>query len=253
MTVPVTILPALDIADGHSVRLRRGEAASQAATGTALSAAADLLAAGPRWIHLVDIDRAFGRGHNDTDIAAVLAEAAAAGVAVQLSGGIHPGPVLEQAVATTAERIVLPTDALTDLDAVAAAIATYGDRLAVALDVDVSDDDHWRLVDRGTKVDAGDLWEVLEALDSAGVARVIVTDRHRDGALTGPHLPLLEAIAYATDAAVTASGGISSLEDLSALAALAAEDNGLDSAIIGTALYSGDLDLATVLAHHSAT
>ncbi len=232
------LLPAVDVSSGRAVRLVQGRAGTETAYGPPLQAALDFQAAGARWIHLVDLDAAFGRGSN----AALLADVVGAlDVDVELSGGIRDDETLAAALATGCTRINLGTAALEDPRWCAAVIARHGEKVAVGLDVRGS-----RLSARGWTRDGGELGEVLARLDEQGCARYIVTDVTRDGTLTGPNLELLRHVCATTDAPVVASGGVSSLADLAALAGLA--DIGVEGAIVGKALYAGAFTLPQALA-----
>jgi phosphoribosylanthranilate isomerase len=203
-----------------------------------LQAALDFQAAGARWIHLVDLDAAFGRGSNADLLAEVVG---ALDIDVELSGGIRDDASLAAALATGCRRVNIGTAALEDPDWCASAIARYGDRVAVGLDTRGR-----TLAARGWTRDGGDLFEVLARLDSQGCARYVVTDVTKDGTLRGPNLELLRQVCEATDAPVVASGGVSSLDDLVALAGLAGI--GVEGAIVGKALYAGAFTLGEALA-----
>jgi len=236
--VPLTLLPAVDVADGAAVRLVRGEAASKTDYGDPREAALAFQRDGAQWIHLVDLDAAFGHGTNR----AVLAEVVAVlEIDVEISGGIRDEASLAAALATGATRVNLGTAALESPDWVHSAIHRYGEAIAVGLDVRGT-----TLAARGWTEDGGDLWETLARLDADGCARYVVTDVNRDGTLTGPNLDLLRAVCRATSAAVVASGGVSSLADLRALARLG--EIGVEGAIVGKALYAGAFTLADALA-----
>lgn len=231
------LLPAVDVAGGQAVRLTQGEAGSETNYGEPLAAALDWVRGGAEWIHLVDLDAAFGRGSNAELLAQVVA---AVDVKVEMSGGIRDDASLERALATGCARVNLGTAALEDPEWTAAAIARHGDRIAVGLDVRGT-----TLAGRGWTRDGGDLWEVLARLDDAGCARYVVTDVKKDGMLSGPNLDLLAQVCAATDAPVVASGGISSLDDIAALRTLTA--TGVEGAIVGKALYNGNFTLPQAL------
>lgn len=232
------LLPAVDVAEGRAVRLVQGRAGTETSYGPPLQAALDFQAAGARWIHLVDLDAAFGRGSN----AALLAEVVSAlDIAVELSGGIRDDESLAAALATGCRRVNIGTAALEDPEWCASAIARHGDRIAVGLDVRGH-----TLAARGWTRDGGDLFEVLARLDQQGCARYVVTDVAKDGTLRGPNLDLLQQVCAATDAPVVASGGVSSLDDLVALAGLSGI--GVEGAIVGKALYAGAFTLPEALA-----
>ena len=233
----LVLLPAVDVAGGQAVRLVQGEAGSETSYGSPLAAALDWQAGGAEWIHLVDLDAAFGRGSN----AELLAEVVdALDVRVEVSGGIRDDASLERALASGAARVNLGTAALEDPEWTARAIARYGDQVAVGLDVRGT-----TLAARGWTREGGDLWAVLDRLEDAGCARYVVTDVTKDGTLRGPNLDLLRAVCARTDAPVVASGGISSLEDLGALRELV--PLGVEGAIVGKALYAGAFTLPQAL------
>lgn len=232
------LLPAVDVADGAAVRLVQGAAGSETSYGDPLEAALAWQRDGAEWIHLVDLDAAFGRGTNRDLLADVVARL---DVAVELSGGIRDDASLKAALATGAARVNLGTAALESPDWVRTAIDTYGDKIAVGLDVRGT-----TLAARGWTEEGGDLWETLARLDAHGCARYVVTDVHRDGTLTGPNLALLRDVCARTSAPVVASGGVSSLDDLRAIAGLTVL--GVEGAIVGKALYAGAFTLPEALA-----
>lgn len=240
--VTFTLLPAVDVADGQAVRLVQGAAGTETTYGAPLEAALAWQRDGAEWVHLVDLDAAFGRGSNHELLAQVVGEL---GVHVELSGGIRDDASLRAALATGARRVNLGTAALEDPQWCAKVVSTYGDRVAIGLDVRITEAGH-RLAARGWTSDGGDLWEVLDRLDVDGAQRYVVTDVSKDGTLRGPNLDLLAAITERTDAAVIASGGVSTVEDLRALAALAPD--GVEGAIVGKALYAGAFTLPEALA-----
>jgi phosphoribosylanthranilate isomerase len=240
--VPLILLPAVDVVDGKAVRLVQGQAGSETDYGSALDAAMTWQRDGAEWIHLVDLDAAFGRGSNRELLAEVVGKL---DVAVELSGGIRDEESLEAALATGCARVNLGTAALENPQWCARAIAEHGEKVAVGLDVKIVDGAH-RLRGRGWETDGGDLWPVLERLVSEGCSRFVVTDVTKDGTLAGPNLDLLSGVAARTDAPVIASGGVSSLDDLRAIATLTG--SGVEGAIIGKALYAGRFTLPQALA-----
>ncbi|GAD85068.1 1-(5-phosphoribosyl)-5-[(5-phosphoribosylamino) methylideneamino] imidazole-4-carboxamide isomerase [Nocardia asteroides NBRC 15531] len=236
------LLPAVDVANGEAVRLVQGEAGSETSYGSPRDAALAWQQAGAEWVHLVDLDAAFGKGSNRELIAQVVGEL---DVKVELSGGIRDDASLEAALATGCARVNIGTAAIENPQWCARVLGEYGDRIAVGLDVKQIDGE-WRLRGRGWVTDGGDLWEALERLERDGCARYVVTDVSKDGTLTGPNLELLSEVANAAEAPVVASGGISVLDDLVAIAGLAQE--GVEGAIIGKALYAGRFTLPEALA-----
>ena len=238
----LTLLPAVDVSDGQAVRLVQGEAGSETTYGRPLDAAMAWQNAGAEWIHLVDLDAAFGRGTNYELLKDVIERV---DVNIELSGGIRDDDSLRRALDTGCRRVNIGTAALEDPEWCRRIIGEYGDRVAIGLDTKLIDGE-WRLRGRGWVSDGGNLWEVLERLDSEGVSRLVVTDVGRDGTLEGPNIDLLRDVAMATDAAVVASGGVSTLDDIRQLAACVEE--GIDSAIIGKALYAGNFTLEEALA-----
>jgi 1-(5-phosphoribosyl)-5-[(5-phosphoribosylamino)methylideneamino] imidazole-4-carboxamide isomerase/N-(5'phosphoribosyl)anthranilate isomerase len=232
----LVLLPAVDVHDGAAVRLVQGAAGSETSYGDPLDAALAWQQGGAEWIHLVDLDAAFGRGDNRALLADVVKRL---DVAIELSGGIRDDVSLEAALATGCARVNLGTAALESPDWVRAAIAKHGDKIAVGLDVRGT-----TLAARGWTQDGGDLWETMARLDADGCARYVVTDVHRDGTLTGPNLQLLQDVCARTTAAVVASGGVSSLDDLRAIAGLGT----VEGAIVGKALYAGAFTLPEALA-----
>ena len=239
---PLILLPAVDVVDGKAVRLVQGVAGSETDYGSALDAALGWQNDGAEWIHLVDLDAAFGRGSNHDLLAAVIGKL---DVAVELSGGIRDDASLTAALSIGCARVNLGTAALENPQWCAQMIAAHGDKVAVGLDVKIVAGQH-RLRGRGWETDGGDLWPVLERLDAEGCSRFVVTDVTKDGTLNGPNLDLLASVAERTDAPVIASGGVSSLDDLRAIATLT--DRGVEGAIVGKALYAGRFTLPEALA-----
>ena len=242
MSESLILLPAVDVVAGKAVRLVQGKAGSETDYGSALEAAEAWQRDGAQWIHLVDLDAAFGRGTNRELMAEVVGKL---DVDVELSGGIRDDESLQAALATGCARVNIGTAALEHPEWCARAIAEYGERVAVGLDVQIDGCGAHRLRGRGWETDGGDLWEVLERLDREGCSRYVVTDVTKDGTLTGPNLDLLGAVADRTGAPVIASGGVSSLEDLRAIATLTGR--GVEGAIVGKALYAGRFTLPQAL------
>jgi len=234
----LTLLPAVDVASGQAVRLVQGAAGSETSYGDPLEAALAWCDDGAEWIHLVDLDAAFGRGSSAALIADVVR---ALDVNVELSGGIRDDTSLTAALATGAARINIGTAALEDPDWCDRVVGEYGERVAIGLDVRGR-----TLAARGWTRDGGELYEVLERLNKAGCARFIVTDILKDGTMRGPNLDLLREVCARTDAAVIASGGVSTLDDLRALAPL--EADGVEGVIAGQALYARAFTVAEALA-----
>jgi phosphoribosylanthranilate isomerase len=236
------LLPAVDVVDGKAVRLVQGKAGSETDYGSALEAAQTWQRDGAEWVHLVDLDAAFGRGSNRELLAEVVGKL---DVAVELSGGIRDDASLKAAMDTGCARVNIGTAALESPEWCKRAIGEYGDRVAVGLDVQF-ENGSWRLRGRGWETDGGDLWDVLERLDSEGCSRYVVTDVTKDGTLTGPNLDLLSTVAGRTTAPIIASGGVSSLDDLRAIATLTGQ--GVEGAIVGKALYAERFTLPEALA-----
>ena len=227
------LLPAVDVRDGQAVRLVQGELSAQTNYGSPLDAALDFQNAGAEWIHLVDLDAAFGTGSNHDLLANVIGKL---DIKVELSGGIRDEHSLERALSTGCARINLGTAALEDPKWSASVISRFGDRIAVGLDVRGH-----TLAARGWTKEGGDLFETLTRLDSDGCSRYVLTDVNKDGTLKGPNLDLLREVCAATTKPIIASGGVSTLEDLRQLRALTAI--GVEGAIVGKALYAGAFTL----------
>ena len=232
------LLPAVDVSQGRAVQLVQGVAGSERVFGEPVEAALRWQSAGAEWVHLVDLDAAFGRGNNYELIARVVGSL---DIDVELSGGIRDDETLEAALSTGCRRVNIGTAALEDPEWCAKVIAEHGDRVAIGLDVRGT-----RLAARGWTREGGDLYDVLERLDSQGCARYVVTDVNKDGMLQGPNLGLLRDVCNRTGVPVIASGGVSTLDDLRAIAALV--DDGVEGAIVGTALYTGAFTLEEALA-----
>lgn len=227
------LLPAIDVKDGRAVRLVQGELARESVYGAPLEVAREFVAAGADWIHLVDLDAAFGLGSNADLLAEVIRSV---DIKVELSGGIRDDESLRKALATGCHRVNLGTAALENPEWTAKVISEFGDRIAVGLDVRGT-----TLAARGWTKSGGDLYETLERLDRDGCSRYIVTDVTKDGTLTGPNLELLRAVCAVTSQPVVASGGVARLSDLVALRDLV--EIGVEGAIIGKALYAGAFTL----------
>ena len=232
------ILPAIDIKEGSAIRLVQGELDKQSKYGNPLEIAAEFVAAGASWIHLVDLDAAFGLGNNFEVLASVIKSV---DIKIELSGGIRDDESLERALSTGCSRINLGTAALEQEEWTESVIKKHGDKIAVGLDVRGRE-----LSARGWTKSGGDLFEAITRLDKAGCARYVLTDITRDGTLTGPNLELLKEVTSFTKTPIVASGGISSLTDVKALTQLT--NQGVEGVIIGKALYAGAFTLAQVLA-----
>jgi phosphoribosyl isomerase A len=246
--VTFTLLPAVDVADARAVRLVQGDAGAETAHGDARDAALAWQAEGAEWIHLVDLDAAFGRGSNAELLASLIGEL---DVKVELSGGVRDDASLARALSTGCARVILGTVALEDAAWCARVIGAHGERIAVGLDVRVTVDaggsTQHHLAARGSTGDGGDLWETLARLDREGCARYVVTDVRRDGTLRGPNVELYQSVTRATATPVIASGGISAIGDLVVLAEAAAAGANLEGSIIGAALYAGRFTLPEAL------
>lgn len=238
-TPALTLLPAVDVADGKAVRLTKGEAGSETSYGDPVDAALEWASQGAEWIHLVDLDAAFGRGSNHGVIKKVI-RSVPKHVHIELSGGIRDDATLRSALATGAKRINLGTAALENPEWAAHVIAEYGEAIAVGLDVRGT-----TLAARGWTKEGGDLWSVLDRLEAAGCWRYVVTDVTKDGTLQGPNVELLEQVMERTHRPVIASGGIASLDDIAELRTLVPQ--GLEGAIVGKALYARSFTLAEAL------
>lgn len=231
------LLPAVDVRNGQAVRLFQGELTRETVYGDPLEVALDFQNSGAEWLHLVDLDAAFGRGNNSDLLAKIVGILE---IKVELSGGIRDDDSLARALATGCRRINLGTAAMENPEWTARIVAQYGDRIAVGLDVRGH-----TLAARGWTEEGGDLFETLDRLDRDGCARYVITDVERDGTLTGPNLELLKTVCAATDRPVIASGGISSLVDIADLVSL--RPLGVEGAIMGKALYSGAFTFAQAL------
>jgi len=231
------LLPAVDVKDGRAVRLVQGELDAETAYGNPLEVALEFQAAGAEWLHLVDLDAAFGRGENSALLAEVVGRL---DIKVELSGGIRDDESLRRALSTGCRRVNLGTAALEDPEWTAKVIAEFGDRIAVGLDVRGH-----VLAARGWTKEGGDLFETIERLERDGCARYVVTDVTKDGTLKGPNIELLKEVCAVTQKPVIASGGISSLQDIAELASL--NGIGVEGAIVGKALYAGAFTLQEAL------
>lgn len=231
------LLPAVDVKDGKAVRLVQGELARETTYGAPLEAALDFQKSGAEWLHLVDLDAAFGLGSNHEILAEVVGKL---DIKVELSGGIRDDQSLERALATGCARINLGTAALENPEWTSEVIRKHGEKIAVGLDVRGH-----TLAARGWTTEGGDLFETIERLDRDGCARYVVTDVAKDGTMQGPNISLLREVAGVTNAPIIASGGVSTLEDIQALRALTSI--GIEGSIIGKALYAGAFTLEEAL------
>ena len=236
-----TLLPAVDVVNGQAVRLDQGEAGTEKVYGDPLSAAKQWQEEGATWLHFVDLDAAFGRGSNHELMADITRQLDSN---VELTGGIRDDASLERALATGAKRVNIGTAALQNPEWMESVIARYGDKVAIDLAVR-EENGQWQTKGNGWTSDGGDLWEVLERFDAAGCTRFVVTDVSKDGTLAGPNVELLREVSAATDAFVTASGGIATIEDVVQVASYV--DEGIDSVIIGKALYEKRFTLREAL------
>lgn len=234
----ITLLPAVDVRYGKAVRLRQGESGSETDYGSPLEAAQTWVDEGAEWIHLVDLDAAFGTGNNRDQLGQIVATLGSK-VKIELSGGIRDDDSLNAALEAGAARVNIGTAALENPEWTAQAIAQWGDRVAVGLDVRGH-----TLAARGWTKEGGDLFETIDMLNKAGCSRYVVTDVSRDGMMSGPNCDLLREVAERTDARVTASGGISSLEDIRNIAAIGGN---VDAAILGKSLYAKAFTLPQAL------
>lgn len=232
------LLPAVDVADGKAVRLTQGEAGTETNYGSPVDAALDWIEQGAEWIHLVDLDAAFGRGSNAAVLRKVVKQSKQ--VKIELSGGIRDDASLEAALELGVKRVNLGTAALENPEWTRAVIARYGEQIAVGLDVRGE-----TLAARGWTQEGGNLWEVLERLEEANCPRYVVTDVTKDGTLRGPNVELLRQVCDRTDRPVVASGGVSNLDDIAALRELVS--HGVEGAIVGKALYANAFTLPAAL------
>jgi len=237
MSKYLELLPAVDVKDGRAVRLVQGELDKESIYGAPLEVALEFQSAGAEWLHLVDLDAAFGRGENSKLLAEVVGSL---DIKVELSGGIRDDESLQRALATGCTRVNLGTAALENPEWTSRVIGEFGDRIAVGLDVRGH-----VLAARGWTQEGGDLFQTIERLERDGCARYVVTDVTKDGTLKGPNLKLLKEVCAVTKKPVVASGGISSLEDLVALSSMVS--SGVEGAIVGKALYAGAFTLAQAL------
>ena len=231
------LLPAVDVKDGRAVRLVQGELDKESIYGAPLDVALEFQAAGAEWLHLVDLDAAFGRGENSALLAEVVGKL---DIKVELSGGIRDDESLRRALATGCRRVNLGTAALENPEWTSSVIKKFGEKIAVGLDVRGH-----TLAARGWTQEGGNLFETLERLDRDGCARYVVTDVAKDGTMQGPNLTLLQEVAAATQAPIIASGGVSTLDDIRALRGL--NDQGIEGSIVGKALYAGAFTLQEAL------
>jgi 1-(5-phosphoribosyl)-5-[(5-phosphoribosylamino)methylideneamino] imidazole-4-carboxamide isomerase/N-(5'phosphoribosyl)anthranilate isomerase len=232
------ILPAIDVKDGVAIRLTKGELDNQSKYGDPLEVAGEFVKSGVNWIHLVDLDAAFGLGNNFKILDSIIKSV---DIKIQLSGGIKDDESLNRALTTNCSRINLGTAALDNPEWVESVIKKHGDKIAVALDVDGK-----VLSPRGGSKSGGDLFQMITRLDKSGCARYVLTDVNRDGTLTGPNLELLKEVTSFTKTPIVASGGVSSLSDVKSLMQLT--NQGVEAVIIGKGLYTGAFTLAQVLA-----
>ena len=231
------LLPAVDIKQGRAVRLKQGEISDKTIYGSPIECALDFQQAGAEWLHLVDLDAAFGVGNNAEIVLEVINSL---NIKVELSGGIRTDESLSKALAANCERVILGTAALEDPGWASKVIKQYGQKIAVSLDVRGE-----ILAARGWVREGGNLYEAITRLADDGCALFIVTDISKDGTLAGPNFELLERVCNFSKVPVIASGGISSLADLEKLVGM--QDIGIQGAIVGKALYEGAFTLADAI------
>jgi phosphoribosylformimino-5-aminoimidazole carboxamide ribotide isomerase len=237
----VILYPAIDLKGGQCVRLLRGEmSAATVYNEDPAAQARSFVAAGCRWLHVVDLDGAFaGKPMNAAAVAAIVA---AARVPVQLGGGIRDRATIERWLEQGVTRVVLGTAALRDPDLVKTACRAHPGKVAVGIDARQG-----RVAVEGwAKSSDMTALDLALAFEDAGVAAVIYTDIQRDGALTGVDAEATAALARRLTTPVIASGGVAGLADLAALKAH--ETDGIAGVICGRALYDGRLDLGRALA-----
>lgn len=230
------LYPAVDIKKGLAARLTKGQLDSTENFGDPVEVVKQFIEAGSKWIHLVDLDAAFGTGTNKGIIKEI---AALPNISFQLSGGINNQEKLDFAFSTNARQINLATSALHDLKWVEVVLQKYGGRLSISLDVDA---DSNQLIARGSGDNLGDLYEMIKRLNSIGCTRYVLTDINADGALSGPNFDLIKKVQAVTDAAIISSGGVSSIDDLIKLRELQ-----LAGVVLGKALYEGKIELLSAL------
>lgn len=237
MTKQLELLPAVDVQNGKAVRLVQGERGTEQAFGDPLEVALNWQKLGAQWIHLVDLDRAFGTGSNFDQLANVVGHL---DIKVEISGGIRDDESLRAALATGATRVNLGTAALENPEWTQKVIGEYQEKIAIGLDVRGN-----KLSARGWTKEGGDLFETLERLEKDGAARYVVTDVNKDGTLQGVNTDLLIKISQVTNKPLIASGGIGSLEDIEKLVGLI--PLGIEGAILGKALYANRFTLPQAL------
>ena len=230
------LLPAVDVKDGRAVRLVQGELSAETAYGNPLEVALDFQSAGAEWIHLVDLDLAFGMGYNTELLSKIVGSV---NMKVQVSGGIKDEESFNRALSTGCQRINISCAAIEDFDWLESKLQRNEIEISIALDIDAD-----QVKPRGSKKVVGQLWAILEKLDYAGCNRYSITDVNRDGNLKGPNLELLSSIAQRTNKPLIASGGIASVADLVSLQQISS----VDGAIVGKALYTGAMELSDALA-----
>jgi phosphoribosylformimino-5-aminoimidazole carboxamide ribotide isomerase len=232
----VIIIPAVDIRGGRVVRLVRGDPDQQTEYGDdPAAAAARFEERGARWIHVVDLDAAFGTGSNRELVGAACR---AVGVSVQVGGGLRSLEAVDEVIAAGAARAILGTAAAWDPGFVRVAVDRHGERVAVAVDVQDG-----RAAVRGWKDIGAPIEQLIPSLENAGTPRFIVTSVGSDGAMSGPDLALYEQVRGLTDLPVIASGGVRNVDDLRALSEL-----GVEGAVVGRAVHEGTLPLEEALA-----
>ena len=230
-----TVLPAIDVKSGKSVRLSKGDLKQSSSEVDPLEVALEFQQIGAKWIHLVDLDLAFGMGYNTELLSKIVGSV---NMKVQVSGGIKDEESFNRALSTGCQRINISCAAIEDFDWLESKLQRNEIEISIALDIDAD-----QVKPRGSNKVAGQLWPTLEKLDAAGCNRYSITDINRDGNLKGPNLELLSSIAQRTNKPLIASGGIASVADLVSLQQISS----VDSAIVGKALYTGAMELSDAL------
>lgn len=232
------LFPAIDLYDHKVVRLLKGDYQKMTVySEDPVATARDIEADGGRWLHLVDLEGAKDGTTPNFDVVAAICQETK--LQVEIGGGIRSLEMIDRYLNAGVARVILGTKAVTDEDFLRDAVGRWGDRIAVG--VDAKDG---RVAVKGwVEVLDVDMFDFLWKLRSIGVKTAIVTDISKDGAMKGTNLPLYERLSRLDGIDITASGGVSTLEDIRAL-----RDMELYGAILGKAMYNGAIDLKDALA-----
>ena len=233
----LNVIPAIDIKGARAVRLKQGKKDHVTDYGDPVERAYEFQRAGAEWLHVVDLDAAFGEGSNWKIVESIVKQI---DIKVEVSGGIRDDRSLDRALSSGSHRVTIGTAAMENPAWISEKFEDLAEKIIVALDIRDG-----RVATRGWTEETVPYREAIKRLDGVGCLRYMVTDISKDGTLTGPNLSLLEDVASNTESSVIASGGVALLEDIASLRHLVAL--GIEGAVIGKALYEGVFTVAEAI------